>query len=113
MYACLEVLYFVRLVEDVRMKCIVVCVCALSENAVFFSPLYCSFYSILPPSLSLSLSVCVCMCHTVENKDHSDFCLLRQMMIQSHMQDLKDITQEVHYENFRKKKLMQGDAAVK
>ena len=35
------------------------------------------------------------------------------MMIQSHMQDLKDITQEVHYENFRKKKLMQGDLSVK
>ena len=49
----------------------------------------------------------------MENKEHSDFCLLRQMMIQSHMQDLKDITQEVHYENFRKKKLMQGDVAVK
>ena len=48
----------------------------------------------------------------VENKEHSDFCLLRQMMIQSHMQDLKDITQEVHYENFRKKKLMQGDLSV-
>lgn len=24
------------------------------------------------------------------------------------MQDLKDITQDVHYENFRKKKLLQG-----
>ena len=63
--------------------------------------------------LHLFLSLSLCVCHIVENKDHSDFCLLRQMMIQSHMQDLKDITQEVHYENFRKKKLMQGDAAVK
>ena len=26
----------------------------------------------------------------------------------THMQDLKDITQDVHYENFRKKKLLQG-----
>ena len=89
----------------------VVCVCALPECCVLFSSLL--FLLLYSSSISLSLSLSVCMYHTVENKDHSDFCLLRQMMIQSHMQDLKDITQEVHYENFRKKKLMQGDAAVK
>ena len=26
----------------------------------------------------------------------------------THMQDVKDIIQDVHYENFRKKKLLQG-----
>lgn len=30
------------------------------------------------------------------------------MLIRTHMQDLKDYTQDVHYENFRKKKLLQG-----
>ena len=41
----------------------------------------------------------------VENRRHSDFLLLRDMLIKTHMQDLKEITQDVHYENFRKKKL--------
>ena len=30
------------------------------------------------------------------------------LLYSTHMQDLKDITQDVHYENFRKKKLLQG-----
>ncbi|XP_028670788.1 septin-4-like [Erpetoichthys calabaricus] len=37
----------------------------------------------------------------VENKVHCDFSMLRNMLIQTHMQDLKDVTQEVHYENYR------------
>lgn len=37
----------------------------------------------------------------VENPTHSDFIKLRTMLIQTHMQDLKDTTQDVHYENFR------------
>ncbi|KAL5277026.1 SEPT4 family protein [Megaselia abdita] len=37
----------------------------------------------------------------VENQEHSDFIKLRTMLISTHMQDLKDTTQDVHYENFR------------
>lgn len=37
----------------------------------------------------------------VENPQHSDFIKLRRMLISTHMQDLKDTTQDVHYENFR------------
>ncbi|GAB0096320.1 Septin [Sergentomyia squamirostris] len=37
----------------------------------------------------------------VENPMHSDFIKLRTMLISTHMQDLKDTTQDVHYENFR------------
>lgn len=37
----------------------------------------------------------------VENSQHSDFIKLRTMLISTHMQDLKDTTQDVHYENFR------------
>ena len=44
----------------------------------------------------------------VENKDHCDFIRLRNMLIRTHMQDLKDYTQDIHYENFRKKRLLQG-----
>lgn len=38
---------------------------------------------------------------SVENPKHSDFVKLRTMLISTHMQDLKDVTQDVHYENFR------------
>ncbi|XP_074036094.1 septin-2 isoform X2 [Leptinotarsa decemlineata] len=37
----------------------------------------------------------------VENPKHSDFNKLRTMLISTHMQDLKDVTEDVHYENFR------------
>uniref|UniRef100_A0A1I8MBF4 Septin n=1 Tax=Musca domestica TaxID=7370 RepID=A0A1I8MBF4_MUSDO len=37
----------------------------------------------------------------VEDPEHSDFIKLRTFLISTHMQDLKDTTQDVHYENFR------------
>ncbi|XP_040907041.1 septin-5-like [Toxotes jaculatrix] len=37
----------------------------------------------------------------VENPDHSDFLLLRNMLVRTHMHDLKDVTRETHYENYR------------
>ncbi|XP_063752028.1 septin-5-like isoform X2 [Eleginops maclovinus] len=37
----------------------------------------------------------------VENPAHSDFMLLRNMLVKTHMQDLKDQTGETHYENYR------------
>ena len=37
----------------------------------------------------------------VDNPAHSDFALLRRFLIQTHMQDLKDVTHDVHYENYR------------
>lgn len=39
----------------------------------------------------------------VDNLNHSDFALLRRFIIQTHMQDLKDVTHDVHYENYRVK----------
>eukprot|EP00095_Tigriopus_kingsejongensis_P000217 maker-scaffold55_size446313-snap-gene-0.18 protein:Tk00217 transcript:maker-scaffold55_size446313-snap-gene-0.18-mRNA-1 annotation:"Septin-4" len=36
-----------------------------------------------------------------DNPEHSDFALLRRFLIQTHMQDLKDVTHDVHYENYR------------
>lgn len=41
----------------------------------------------------------------VENTEHCDFSTLRNMLIRTHMQDLKDVTSNVHYENFRCHKL--------
>uniref|UniRef100_A0A3P8WU74 LIM domain kinase 1 n=1 Tax=Cynoglossus semilaevis TaxID=244447 RepID=A0A3P8WU74_CYNSE len=37
----------------------------------------------------------------VENPAHSDFLMLRNMLVRTHMQDLKDVTREIHYENYR------------
>ncbi|XP_066963307.1 septin-7 isoform X6 [Macrobrachium rosenbergii] len=41
----------------------------------------------------------------VENMEHCDFIPLRNMLIRTHMQDLKDVTNNVHYENYRCRKL--------
>ncbi|KAG7221053.1 hypothetical protein INR49_017708 [Caranx melampygus] len=37
----------------------------------------------------------------VENSVHCDFVKLRNMLVRTHMQDLKDVTRETHYENYR------------
>ncbi|XP_042561523.1 septin 4a isoform X2 [Clupea harengus] len=37
----------------------------------------------------------------VENPAHSDFLKLRNMLVRTHMQDLKEVTRETHYENYR------------
>ena len=42
----------------------------------------------------------MCVCESVSSAKRS----LRR----THMQDLKDYTQDVHYENYRKRKLMAG-----
>jgi len=39
----------------------------------------------------------------VENPRHCDFSKLRVFLLGTHMQDLKDMTKEVHYENYRAK----------
>jgi septin 7 len=41
----------------------------------------------------------------VENLEHNDFIALRNMLIRTHLQDLKDVTNNVHYENFRYSRL--------
>jgi len=41
----------------------------------------------------------------IENLEHCDFVPLRNMLIRSHLQDLKEMTNLVHYENFRCRKL--------
>lgn len=41
----------------------------------------------------------------IENQDHCDFVALRNMIIKYYMFDLLDTTNNVHYENFRCKKL--------
>ncbi|KAL1785323.1 Septin-2 [Sigmodon hispidus] len=43
----------------------------------------------------------------VENPEHNDFLKLRTMLI-THMQDLQEMTQDFHYENFRSERLKRG-----
>ncbi|CAG0912440.1 unnamed protein product [Notodromas monacha] len=40
----------------------------------------------------------------VENPDHCDFIKLRAMLVM-HMQDLQEVTQDLHYENYRSERL--------
>lgn len=42
----------------------------------------------------------------VDNEDHCDFVKLRQMIIRTHMEELKEHTNNVLYENYRSDKLM-------
>ncbi|XP_071790184.1 septin-5-like isoform X4 [Asterias amurensis] len=41
----------------------------------------------------------------VENPKHCDFVKLRNMLIRTHMQDLKDVTRDLHYENYRLRRI--------
>merc|ERR1712037_336888 len=47
----------------------------------------------------------------VENPEHCDFIKLRSMLI-THMQDLQEVTHDVHYENFRSERLAKGGGAA-
>jgi len=49
----------------------------------------------------------------VENLEHNDFIALRNMVIRTHMQDLKDVTNNVHYEKFRYNKLASVNSGIK
>ncbi|XP_003384519.1 PREDICTED: neuronal-specific septin-3-like [Amphimedon queenslandica] len=47
----------------------------------------------------------------VENKKHCEFAQVRDMLIKTHMQDLKETTDKVHYENYRQRRLRESKAA--
>ena len=47
----------------------------------------------------------------VENPNHCDFIKLRTMLI-THMQDLQEVTHDVHYENYRSQRLAKGGSAA-
>lgn len=43
-----------------------------------------------------------------ENPDHTDYVKLRSMLV-SHMQDLREVTHDIHYENYRSQRLAAGN----
>ena len=44
------------------------------------------------------------VCFSVEDEAHSDFIALRSMLIRTNLNDLRDVTHNIHYENYRYKK---------
>lgn len=42
----------------------------------------------------------------IDNEDHCDFIKLRQMLIRTHMEELKEATQKNLYERYREEKLL-------
>lgn len=51
------------------------------------------------------LNILISCLFAVENLEHCDFIALRDMMIKTHLQDLKDVTNNTLYENYRCRKL--------
>lgn len=47
----------------------------------------------------------------VENVAHCEFSNLRDLLIRSHLQDLKDVTHNIHYETYRVQRLNQSNMA--
>ncbi|KAJ7992024.1 hypothetical protein DPEC_G00274290 [Dallia pectoralis] len=45
----------------------------------------------------------------VENTAHCEFANLRDLLIRSHLQDLKDVTHNIHYETFRVRRLNESN----
>lgn len=48
----------------------------------------------------------------VDNEAHSDFTKLRQMLIRTNMEELRDVTNQKHYENYRVDKLQSQRAVL-
>ncbi|VFV34074.1 septin 9 [Lynx pardinus] len=47
----------------------------------------------------------------VENTTHCEFAYLRDLLIRTHMQNIKDITSSIHFEAYRVKRLHEGSAS--
>eukprot|EP00056_Hartaetosiga_gracilis_P000775 m.40423 g.40423 ORF g.40423 m.40423 type:complete len:131 (+) comp10351_c0_seq3:161-553(+) len=41
----------------------------------------------------------------IDNEDHCDFSLLKEMLVRTHLYDLREVTKDKHYENFRSEQL--------
>ncbi|XP_069761565.1 uncharacterized protein [Narcine bancroftii] len=49
----------------------------------------------------------------VENGAHCEFANLRDLLIRSHLQDLKEVTHRIHYETYRVERLNENNGAIK
>ena len=48
----------------------------------------------------------------VENRAHCEFPNLRDLLIKTHMEDMIEVTKNIHYENYRRTKLTEKMAAT-
>ncbi|XP_051653485.1 septin-9 isoform X6 [Manacus candei] len=48
----------------------------------------------------------------VENTTHCEFAYLRDLLIRTHMQNIKDITSNIHFEAYRVKRLNEGQGSL-
>ncbi|XP_074967378.1 septin-9 isoform X7 [Phalacrocorax aristotelis] len=48
----------------------------------------------------------------VENTTHCEFAYLRDLLIRTHMQNIKDITSNIHFEAYRVKRLNEGQSSL-
>uniref|UniRef100_A0A287CZ22 Septin-type G domain-containing protein n=1 Tax=Ictidomys tridecemlineatus TaxID=43179 RepID=A0A287CZ22_ICTTR len=48
----------------------------------------------------------------VENTTHCEFAYLRDLLIRTHMQNIKDITSSIHFEAYRVKRLSEGSSTL-
>lgn len=48
----------------------------------------------------------------VENTTHCEFAYLRDLLIRTHMQNIKDITSSIHFEAYRVKRLNEGNSGI-
>ena len=69
----------------------------ISLLVFFISP----FFSMMMTTLSLSLSLYYSDFFSVENTCHSDFLLLRNLLLKENLLDLVNSTGDVIYENYR------------
>ena len=60
---------------------------------------------IFSSAVCLQFDICFDFLLQIESMDHCDFVPLRNMLIRTHLQDLKEVTNNVHYENYRCRKL--------
>ncbi|KAK0150825.1 Septin-9 [Merluccius polli] len=49
---------------------------------------------------------------TVENIAHCEFAYLRDLLIRTHMQNIKDITSSIHYEMYRVRRLHENNTVA-
>ena len=77
------------------------------EDPVIFIDKYCSSYNFDKTILFFidTLFTIIEYLECTYEQEHCDFSLLRELLICRHLEDLKDVTNNVHYERWRRETL--------
>ena len=88
------------MLTDQRLESFVEASCSCPwHNPALVRLLKCVFYP--------ALVIRVCFWCTVENENHCDFVRLREMLVRTNMEDLRETTHYQHYERYRRCKLQE------